>query len=111
MPFLLPFTLPSATWTIGTPTWHNCGHISNDDETAYREEIQHVATWRSTDNLYLVTKQAKELIMDYRKTKGCTHSPVHINGTEVENVSSFKFLGVHISEDLSWTLNTSYLFK
>ncbi len=31
--------------------------------------------------------------------------------TEVECVSNFKFLGVHISEDLSWSLNTSKLVK
>ena len=29
----------------------------------------------------------------------------------MERVASFKFLGVHISEDLSWTLNTSTLIK
>ncbi|KAK1805550.1 hypothetical protein P4O66_019211 [Electrophorus voltai] len=82
-------------------------HISDDDETAYREELQHLATWCSSNNLSLSTEKTKELIVDYRKSKGCTHSPVHINGTEVERVSSFKFLGVHISEDLPWTLNTS----
>ncbi|XP_052341888.1 uncharacterized protein LOC127913597 [Oncorhynchus keta] len=27
------------------------------------------------------------------------HDPIHINGTAVERVSSFKFLGVHITED------------
>lgn len=26
-------------------------------------------------------------------------------------LSSFKFLGVHISEDLSWTINTTAIFK
>ena len=36
---------------------------------------------------------------------------VRINGTEVERVTSYRFLGVHISEDLSWTLNTSKLIK
>ena len=45
-----------------------------------------------------------------RKKDGA-HTPIHINGTEVERVASFKFLGVHISEDLSWTLNTSSLVK
>ena len=48
--------------------------------------------------------------MDFRKKAG-THIPIHINGTEVERVASFKFLGVHISEDLSWTLNTLTLVK
>ena len=37
--------------------------------------------------------------------------PIRINGTEAERFASFKFLAVHISEDLSWTLNTSTLIK
>src|SRR4029434_7958431 len=64
----------------------------------------------STDhNLSLNTKKIKELIVDFRKTKGGTHTPIRINRTEVERVAGFKFQGVHISEDLSWTLNTSTL--
>uniref|UniRef100_A0AAZ1XEE6 Alkylated DNA repair protein AlkB homologue 8 N-terminal domain-containing protein n=1 Tax=Oreochromis aureus TaxID=47969 RepID=A0AAZ1XEE6_OREAU len=39
------------------------------------------------------------------------HPPIHIKGTAVERVSSFKFLGVHISEDLIWTTNCSKLVK
>ncbi|KAF0024967.1 hypothetical protein F2P81_021848, partial [Scophthalmus maximus] len=71
------------------------GLISNNDE------------WCTDNNLALRTNNTKELIVDFRK-KGGTHTPV---STEVEHVSSFKFLGVHISEDLSWTLNTSTLVK
>src|SRR4029434_10304142 len=37
--------------------------------------------------------------------------PLTIDGAAVERVSSTKFLGVHISKDLSWTLNTSTLVK
>uniref|UniRef100_A0AAR2JVL9 Reverse transcriptase domain-containing protein n=1 Tax=Pygocentrus nattereri TaxID=42514 RepID=A0AAR2JVL9_PYGNA len=87
------------------------GHIRNNDESAYREEIQHLTSWCTTNNLILNTGKTKELIVDYRKTKGCTHSPVYINGAEVERVSSFRFLGIHISADLSWSFNTSHLIK
>ena len=86
------------------------GLISNNDESAYREEVRHLAEWCAGNNLALNTKKTKELIVDFRKKAG-THTPIHINGTEVERVTSFKFLGVHISEDLSWTLNTSTLVK
>ena len=34
-----------------------------------------------------------------------------IDGAAVERVSSTKFLGVHISDDLSWTTNTASLAK
>ncbi|XP_053084024.1 uncharacterized protein LOC128317209 [Pangasianodon hypophthalmus] len=58
--------------------------------------------------LQIVTK---ELIVDFRKEKSVPHDPIHINGMAVERVSSFKFLGTHISENLSWSTNTSSLIK
>uniref|UniRef100_A0A9J7Z323 Alkylated DNA repair protein AlkB homologue 8 N-terminal domain-containing protein n=1 Tax=Cyprinus carpio carpio TaxID=630221 RepID=A0A9J7Z323_CYPCA len=65
----------------------------------------------SNNNLLLNTSKTKELIVDFRKKKGSMHDPIHINGMVVERVSSFKFLGTTISEDLSWTTNTSSLVK
>ncbi|TWW71678.1 hypothetical protein D4764_16G0001750 [Takifugu flavidus] len=52
------------------------------------------------------TSKTKELILDFKKARGDTHDPIHINRMAVERVSSFKFLGTHILEDLSWTTNT-----
>ncbi|KAF0036611.1 hypothetical protein F2P81_011923 [Scophthalmus maximus] len=85
------------------------GLISNNDETAYREEVQHLAAWCADNNLLLNTSKTKELIVDFRRKRGSTHNPIHINGMAVERVSSFKFLGTHITEDLSWSTNTSSL--
>src|SRR4029434_6136050 len=52
----------------------------------------------SSANLMMVL----ELIVDYRRLQG-EHAPIHIGGTAVERVKSFRFLGINISEDLSWT--------
>ncbi len=88
------------------------GLISGNDETAYRDEVQHLATWCANNNLALNTQKTKELIVDHRRTKkDHTHTPIYTDGAEVERVASFKFLGVHLSEDLSWTLNISILIK
>ncbi|KAI5618697.1 gastrula zinc finger protein XlCGF28.1-like [Silurus asotus] len=85
------------------------GLITNNDETAYREEIQHLVTW--CNNLLLNTFKTKKLIVDFGKETRDTHDTNHINGMAVEHVSSFKFLGIHISVDLSWAFNTSSLVK
>ncbi|KAK3538532.1 hypothetical protein QTP86_006696 [Hemibagrus guttatus] len=87
------------------------GRISNNDESAYREEIQSLSAWCSMNNLTLNATKTKELIVDFQKSNSSRHSPIYINGSEVERVSSFKFLGVHISEDLSWHQNTSTLVR
>ncbi len=39
------------------------------------------------------------------------HPPLTIDSSTVERVSSTKFLGVHITEDLTWTTNTMSLSK
>ena len=85
--------------------------IRKNDESAYREEVQHLAAWCANNNLVLNPSKSKELIVDFRKAKAGIQTPIHINGAEVERVTSFKLLGVHISQDLSWSLNTSTLIK
>ncbi|KAK3568580.1 hypothetical protein QTP86_009303 [Hemibagrus guttatus] len=72
--------------------------ISNNDESAYREES--LSAWCSMNNLTLNATKTKELIVDFLKSSSSRHSPIYINESEVERVSSFKFLGIHISEDL-----------
>ena len=44
------------------------------------------------------------MIVDYRRRQEEEHAPLHINGSEVEKVSCFRFLGVKISNDLVWSL-------
>ncbi len=41
--------------------------------------------------------------MDFRKRQQRPYTPLMISGTPVERVSCFKYLGVNISEDLTWT--------
>ncbi|KAI3362498.1 hypothetical protein L3Q82_012791, partial [Scortum barcoo] len=43
------------------------GLISDNDETHYREEIQHLTQWCSNNNLVLNTSKTKEVIVDYRR--------------------------------------------
>eukprot|EP00061_Rhincodon_typus_P012493 g38258.t1 len=78
------------------------GRISNNDESCYRREIEGLVTWCNEKNLSLNVGKTKELIIDFRK-KGGEHVPIYINETEVEKMKSIKFLGVTITDDLSWT--------
>lgn len=39
------------------------------------------------------------------------HSSTYIKGSAVERVNYFKFLGVNISEDLTWTEHTTWVVK
>ncbi|KAL4009530.1 ribonuclease inhibitor-like [Oreochromis aureus] len=84
-------------------------YINNkNDESAYREEVQRLTIWCKDNNLSLNVDKTKEMVVDFRRTRG-DHSPLSINGSSVEIVDSTKFLGVHLEKDLGWSLNTSSL--
>ena len=86
------------------------GLISNNDETDYRLEIERIVNWCERNNLFLNVSKTKEMVIDYRKNK-CPISPLFIQNTEVEQISSFKFLGTYISDDLNWSKNCNEILK
>ncbi|KAK0133677.1 hypothetical protein N1851_030812 [Merluccius polli] len=81
------------------------GLIPKGDEAAYREEVLKLAAWCSENNLALNTK----------KTRSSKHStdpaPLCINGECVERAHTFRFLGVLISADISWSENITAVIK
>jgi hypothetical protein len=63
--------------------------------------------WCQDNNLSFIPSKTKELIADYMKQRA-KHAPIYINGAVVEN---FKFLGVHITKELSWSTQTNTAVK
>ena len=59
--------------------------ITNNDETAYREEVRALGVWCQENNLSLNVNKKKEMIVDFRKQQR-EHPPIHIDGTAVEKV-------------------------
>ncbi|KAK1789943.1 hypothetical protein P4O66_002213 [Electrophorus voltai] len=87
------------------------GLISDNDERAYLEEIKHLENWCQENTLLLNVSKTKELIVDCSKKQERHYQPVRISGTTVERVDSFRYLGVHISQDLFWSRHTNSLAK
>ena len=72
--------------------------LINNDETAYREQVCGLAVWCQDNKLSLNVIKTKETFVDYRRTE---HTPILIDWAVVEQIESFKLLGVHIK--LSWS--------
>ncbi len=79
------------------------GLINNNDEAAYLDEVERLTSWCQDNCLSLNVSKTKGLIVDFKKRQQRPYTPLMISGTPVERVSSFKYLGVNISEDLTWT--------
>ena len=86
------------------------GLISGNNEEAYRDEVEDLSLWCQKNSLILNISKTKELIVDFRRAQHPrTYTPLDIGGTAVDRVSSFKYLGVHITEDLTWTTHINTL--
>ena len=66
--------------------------------------------WCQENNLPLNINKTKEMIVDFRKQQR-EHPPIHNEGTAVEKVESFKFLGVHITDKRKWSTHTHSVVK
>ena len=76
--------------------------ITDNDETAYREEVRDLTMWGKDNNLSFNVIKTKEMIVDYRKRR-TEHAPILVDGAVVEQVESFKF---HITNKLTWSKHT-----
>ncbi|XP_053092891.1 uncharacterized protein LOC128318848 [Pangasianodon hypophthalmus] len=84
--------------------------ISKNDESAYREEVQRLTDWCKANNLSLNVGKTKEMVVDFRRAQS-DHSPLNVGSSSVEIIKSTKFLGVHLAENLTWSVNTSSITK
>ncbi|KAI5090393.1 gastrula zinc finger protein XlCGF28.1-like [Silurus meridionalis] len=87
-----------------------CLTTAENDKSAYREEVQRLTAWCGANNLSVNVDKTKEMVVDFRRAQS-DQSPMIIDGSSVEIVKSTKFLGVHLADNLTWSLNTCSITK
>ena len=65
--------------------------ITDNDETAYREEVRDLTVWCKDNNLSLNMIKTKEMIVDYRKRR-TEHAPFSSMGLQWSRLRSSSFL-------------------
>ena len=80
------------------------------DEVLYRNYVTDFTKWCEDHNLLLNISKTKELIFDFR-TKKEPLMPLEIKGQTVDQVDSYKYLGVTIDNKLSWDEHASLTYK
>ena len=84
--------------------------IENSVESSYRQEVDRLVSCCGNNNLERNTSKTKEMIIDFRKEKSPVVSLL-IDGSPIEIVDSFKFLGTIISSGLDWEVNIDSTLK
>ena len=71
------------------------GLITDDEEACYLEEFKHLTEWCLKNNLVL--HQDKGNPHGHHGSRKTTHSPLYINGKEVDIVKNLKYLGLDLT--------------
>ena len=67
------------------------GLITNNDERAYLQEVSDLTMWCKYNSLLLNGEKTKKMVVDFCPQRCRTYTPLLIDGTPVERVSSFEF--------------------
>ena len=73
--------------------------------------VNEISQFASKRGMELNPKKCKEMIITFLKYNHTCFSTIYISGVPVELVSSFKLLGVHLSNDLTWNSHADYIMK
>ena len=71
------------------------------DDSAYFSTISSLVSWCNAHNLLLNASKTKEMQVNFSRTKSIV-TPVVIKDECIEQVSHFKYLGVHFNNSLKW---------
>ena len=72
----------------------------NTNISVHRAGVDKFVNWCNQHQLHINTKKTLEMLVDPRSVGD--QSTVTIHGTDIKQVTSFKYLGVYIDSDLSW---------
>ena len=113
------FTLYTADFSHQSPHGHLLkfsdksaidGLIRHRDSRAYRELIKDFVDCCQLNHLQLYAGNTRELVKDFcRHRQPCKQE--NIQGTDIEIVTSCKYLGVHLGNKLDWTDHTAATYK
>ena len=73
--------------------------------------VSDVQEFASNNNMQLNPIKCKEMRVSFLHYNSCEPQPIVTGGTYIEEVTSFKLLGVYISDDLSWAVHCEYVVK
>ena len=72
-----------------------------EDLVDMQQDVLAIEQWSGTNHLTLNSSKCKVMVIS-RKKSPFSH-PLYLNGVALDQVSSFKYLGITISHDLTWS--------
>ena len=73
--------------------------------------VDDIHAFAVNNNMRLNPRKCKSTTVDFLHYNSCVPRQVEVGVSDIEQVSTFKLLGVHLSEDLTWAVHCDYIVK
>ena len=83
--------------------------IRRNSPSVTKHLVNDVNSFTHCNNMQLNPSNCKLMRVDFLRYNSCYSQPIAVGGSDIESVESFKFFGVYISVDLSWSTHCDYI--
>ena len=73
--------------------------------------VEDIHSFAVNNNMMLNPRKCKTMTVDFLRYNCCVPQPITVGGSQIEQVSSFKLLGVFVSEHLTRVAHCNYVVK
>ena len=73
--------------------------------------VDDIHAFAVNNNMRLNPPKCKSMTVDFLQYNTCVPRPIAVGGSDIEQVPTFKLLGVHLSENLTWAVHCDYIVK
>ena len=77
----------------------------SDDYLKLQQYVNTISNWVDTNRLTLNSKKCKFMIVSRRRRRSVPSCTLCLNGQPMDRVSHYKYLGVILTDDLSWSVH------
>ena len=73
--------------------------------------VDDIHAFAVNNNMRLNPRKCKSMTVDFLHYNCCLPRPIAVGGSNIEQVSTFKLLGIHLTEELTWAVHCDYIVK
>ena len=80
---------------------------SHSDFAALQDDVDRLSVWTDDNHLKFNALKCKFMVISRKRTPALPSAPVVLNNSPLEQVDSYKYLGVWITSTLTWSLQVN----